>query len=620
MFGRTPVVAALALATSIFSLVSVAAPARQPATQAPAASMGSTKPQAAKLSQDWKRVRTANFEAAGDAPAESIQRILVQLEVYRATLITRVLGLRTATTLPTLVIVFKDDDGFDRFKPRDGKGHKMGGVRAFFGEQPDTYLIVMSEFSGSDQTLRTAYHEYFHFVVGQNLPDTPTWLNEGLAEFFSTFSFDPASRQSTIGAAIPERLKEFLSGDTIPLDELLSREGTAKLFRSGDQRRISMFYAQSWALVHFLMRKGNDVGVAQIRAYVQAIARDVPVDQAFQSAFAVTTADAPRLLKDYFRQPNLPGLWFQWGAGVGLPEATVSPMTEADAEFVQGDLLLRTGQLADAERSLGWVLAQDPSASAPRVALGLLRSYQGRQKDAIDALQPIAAAETGNLRAHLALARACELTRRYDDAFEAYSRAVAINERSTIGWYGRAKAALALGRVEDSDSAIERLQTLDPGPGWYRDRVYDAFELGDFATAARDARSFMDKSTGDVESVSYLAFVGAICLRRLSRPAEADAMLADARPASTAKPWTSRVMDFMQGKLEPRAFVSSAKGVDEQTEAHAYVGFMLLQAGRQADALEHLRWVKDHGTKTFYEYRLASSELERLEKAPVASR
>ena len=351
MIGRTPAIATLALATSILALVS-AAP--RPESSAAGAPPRAAVVQAAKLSQNWTRVRTANFQAAGDAPAESMQRILVQLEVYRATLITRVLGLRVASTLPTLVIVFKDDDGFDRFKPRDGKGHKMGGVRAFFEEQPDTYLVVMSEFTGSDETLRTAYHEYFHFVVGQNMPDTPTWLNEGLAEFYSTFSFDPASRQSTIGAVIPGRLKDLLSGGTIPLGELLSREGTARLFRSGDQRRISMFYAQSWALVHFLMRKGNDVGVAQIKAYVQATARGVPVDQAFQSAFGVTTTDAPRLLQDYFRQPSLPGLWFQWGAGVGLPAATVSPMTEADAEFVQGDLLLRTGQLADAERSLGW--------------------------------------------------------------------------------------------------------------------------------------------------------------------------------------------------------------------------------------------------------------------------
>jgi ribosomal protein L15E len=79
-------------------------------------------------------------------------------------------------------------------------------------------------------------------------------------------------------------------------------------------------------------------------------------------------------------------------------------------------------------------------------------------------------------------------------------------------------------------------------------------------------------------------------------------------------------MDFMQARLAPQIFLSSARGVDQQTEAHAYVGFMLLQAGRQADALEHLRWVKEHGTKTFYEYRLATSELERLERPPEVQR
>ncbi len=118
----------------------------------------------------------------------------------------------------------------------------------------------------------------------------------------------------------------------------------------------------------------------------------------------------------------------------------------------------------------------------------------------------------------------------------------------------------------------------------------------------------------------YLAFVGTICLRRLNRPAEADALLADARPASTAQPWTSRVMDFMQGRLTPDALLSSAKGVNEQTEAHAYMGFAALQEGRQADALEHLRWVKEHGTRTFYEYRLATSELERLKTPPAVQR
>lgn len=125
MTGRLSGVAVIAIA---FSLVSVPSAALPSAFQAPAAPAGGIRTQAAKLSQNWKRVRTAGFEAAGDAPAEIIQRILVQLDVYRATLVTRVLDLRTTTTLPTLVVVFKDDDGFDPSPSTSGR--PSGGTAA----------------------------------------------------------------------------------------------------------------------------------------------------------------------------------------------------------------------------------------------------------------------------------------------------------------------------------------------------------------------------------------------------------------------------------------------------------------------------------------------------------
>ena len=130
---------------------------------------------------------------------------------------------------------------------------------------------------------------------------------------------------------------------------------------------------------------------------------------------------------------------------------------------------------------------------------------------------------------------------------------------------GRAKSALALGRREESDQALDRLQALDKSPGWDRARAYDAFDLGDFATAARDARSFNATVVGDAESAAYVAFVGAICLRRLNRGAEADTMLAGARPALTEQSWPSRIMDFMQGRLRPDDFLASAKGAGQQT-------------------------------------------------------
>lgn len=50
------------------------------------------------------------------------------------------------------------------------------------------------------------------------------------------------------------------------------------------------------------------------------------------------------------------------------------------------------------------------------------------------------------------------------------------------------------------------------------------------------------------------------------------------------------------------------------------MGFAALQAGRTDEALAHLHWVKERGTRTFYEYRMAVAELTRLEKSPAPGR
>ena len=86
---------------------------------------------AEKLSRDWKRIKTANFDVATNAPVEDVRRILDQLEVFRTNLVTRFLSLRTSAPLPTLVVVFRGDGAFDRFKPRDEKGKKREFVGAY---------------------------------------------------------------------------------------------------------------------------------------------------------------------------------------------------------------------------------------------------------------------------------------------------------------------------------------------------------------------------------------------------------------------------------------------------------------------------------------------------------
>jgi tetratricopeptide (TPR) repeat protein len=585
-----------------------------------AAGPGVSAAQAERLSRDWKRIRTANFEAVANAPIEDVLRILEELEVFRGDLVTRFLRLRTASPLPTLVVVLKDEGAFERFKPRDERGRREKFVGGYFMPSADMNLIVLPRMTENGTSLRVVFHEYFHYVARRNMPDIPTWLDEGLAEFYSTSEFHLAGGGGVIGKVLPGRLELLRAGPMIPLDQLLSRDGAAKVFRDGEPKRVAMFYAQSWALVHFLMLSDNGTREPQIRAYLAAIERGLPLDQAFGSAFGLTYQEASRLLSTYIARSAFPAMTVIQNPAATSSASSARALTESEAEFVQGDLLVRLGAKDDGAELLRKALELAPSSSQAKVALALVFTAQDRPQEAIELLRPIADAETGNLRAHLALADAFLKMERFEEAVREYSRAAGVNDQTTAPWIGTCVAALALGRVEESDRALAHLQLLEAGPDWYQLRAYEAFRLGDYATAARDARAFVARAGRGAESAPYMAFLAAICYWRLDRDSEADAALTEVAPALAAGCWQARVMAFMQGRLAAEPFLTSAKDIEQRTEAHAYAGFKWLQAGRRDEALSELRWVRERGVATYVEHRMAVAELKRLEKLPPPPR
>ncbi len=447
------------------------------------------------------------------------------------------------------------------------------------------------------------------------MPNAPAWLSEGLAEYYSTFRFDPAAGKSVVGSVLPNHVQWLRQETMIPLDDLLSRDGASKILRSGNYRQVATFYAESWGLVHYLMLSGSRSGEARFTAYLAATGRGEPIGQAFRSAFGMTTADAATRLAAYAKQTTFPMLGVPQLADTIMIEPVVTPLTEAEATFVQGDLLGRLGVRAEAERTLERALALDPSSSEAKLALAILRFSPGQASATIDALRPIADAEPGNLRAHLALAEAYGAAERYEEALAEYSKAIASNDQATAGWFGRAVSALALGRDEESDKAVAQLQAIDGMPNWYRSMAYQGFDLGNFGAAARNARAFIDSAGRGADSSPYMALVGSVSLGRLGRQADGEKLLAEIRPDVAPQSWVSRVLDFMQGRLDSERLLSSAKDVNEQTEAHAYIGFQLLAAGQRDEAVAHLRWVTEHGTRTFYEYGMAAAELKRIAKA-----
>ncbi len=115
------------------------------------------------------------------------------------------------------------------------------------------------------QLLPTAYHEAFHqylqTYVGRDV-NIPIWYNEGLAVYFENMQEDRRTKKVDARNIDNRRIgmvkRAIFTRSAIPMAELIA--ATNELFHKKD--RESLFYAQSFAVIYYMMQgpgKGRSV-------------------------------------------------------------------------------------------------------------------------------------------------------------------------------------------------------------------------------------------------------------------------------------------------------------------------------------------------------------------------
>ena len=141
--------------------------------------------------QDWIEVRTQNFTLSSAVSEKATLRIAEDLEKLRSVLGTAT-ALELRSSVPTHIYVFKNDRAFTPYKPLfNGRPIELGGL--YLDRTQANYILINNSANVSPREL--IYHEYTHYVLNNTLEFIPTWLNEGMAEYYSTFetSGDKAS-------------------------------------------------------------------------------------------------------------------------------------------------------------------------------------------------------------------------------------------------------------------------------------------------------------------------------------------------------------------------------------------------------------------------------------------
>jgi tetratricopeptide (TPR) repeat protein len=336
---------------------------------------------------DWIEVRTANFRFVGDAGERDIREIARKLEQFREALRHAAPELPRASPVPTIVVVFSGMRAFGPYQPlRDGR--RVSAVAGFF-QAADTVNYIAMTADGGPAAVRLVFHEYTHFLTANGLGETPAWFAEGLAQLYETTEVRDDGRAAIVGTPLLEHLSLLSGRAMMPIDRLMAVADTVSVLHA--DTGSSVFYAQSWALMHYLML-GNPVRTGQLRAYVAGLRRGDTPEAAFQTAFGADARQIEQEVARYVRQMQFAGRIYPLDAGVSGGEIPRGrPMATAEAEAYLADLLARTGREGEARMRLRALLDSDPDHARAAAALGWLELRASRLDVALPLLERAAA-------------------------------------------------------------------------------------------------------------------------------------------------------------------------------------------------------------------------------------
>jgi tetratricopeptide (TPR) repeat protein len=283
----------------------------------------------------WSRVRTPRFTVVSPGPAGDAQRVAGAVDAFWSAFRRLVPGAKTDPLAPTIVLAF-DWARYEPYAPRyDGRPLRVAG--SFVGTAQANYLaLTLDQGAGA---WSVAYHELTHLIVTQTLPRPPAWFNEGIAEFYSTFTMTPEG-DAQLGDLIPEHIVLLRRERWLSLDELFEVTTASPLYNEGDKR--SMFYAEAWALVHYLLSSGPE-RAQQLFDFLARLAEGQGTPSAFRSAFRMAPATLQEEVQRYVLQAEWPVQRYAIGdRGSGSATSlTPEPIGEADALAILAGLQLR---------------------------------------------------------------------------------------------------------------------------------------------------------------------------------------------------------------------------------------------------------------------------------------
>lgn len=341
-----------------------------------------SQPSVVVAKDNWISLRSKNFFLVGNASEKEIRKVALKLEQFREVLTHALPNIRFNSPVPTTVVVFKDNRSYAPFKPH-------ANTAGYFQAGPDVnYITLTTEVPGADTfytrpggrdpAYEVIFHEYTHLLVNNTFDNAPLWFNEGFAEYYSSFIISD-DQKIVLGRNIGEHVFLLRDNKMLPLKTLFAVDHKSPHYNEAKKQGI--FYAQSWALVHYLLI-GKAGKKEQLSKFLDLMNSHVAVEDACQRAFGMPLEAMEKELRNYVNQNRYNELTGHFERKLELDtNLPVAPLTEAEAQAYLGDLMLHSHR-KDAYTYLEKALKLDPNLGMAHASLGMAYFREGKVNEA----------------------------------------------------------------------------------------------------------------------------------------------------------------------------------------------------------------------------------------------
>jgi tetratricopeptide (TPR) repeat protein len=229
-----------------------------------------------RAEQTWTEVRSPHFRVLTDGSEKDGRRVANQFEQMRFVFAQRFKDDRLESGAPLTIVAARDANTFKALDPGTWKASK-GNISGQFLHHWERQFAIIRLDTWGDENQVVVYHEYTHSVLHARFHWLPLWLDEGYAEFYGYTRFQ--SDHTLIGAA-SQRYGLLQRYTLLKVKAMLDMTSYPK-----DQDRLDLFYAEAWAMVHYMIFGPGMNGGEKLNAFFKLVQEQVPQEKAFEQVF-----------------------------------------------------------------------------------------------------------------------------------------------------------------------------------------------------------------------------------------------------------------------------------------------------------------------------------------------